>query len=298
VLDGEAGRIPENLFLDEDGWVRSQSGDDESAEICRLDEGQALSIIGTVATLNSTVVHEGSPRLEAELIFGDVRFRFTAAVPPKLVRSPVFAFRYNERRIIPLSEYVTTGVLTGEQAENVMAAIRSRLNILICGEANTGKTTFLKACLQYKAAALPGRRTIIIEDTRELVYRDFRGISLCAVDDPDPNKRVTLAGCVRLALRLSPTSITIGEVRGREAYELLKAWDTGHSGGLATLHAAGAEEALYRLQEMIRRPSGLHLISRTVHLVVFLAGTGKNRTVKEIARVRPPERGRFVAEFL
>ena len=132
----------------------------------------------------------------------------------------------------------------------------------------------------------------MIEDTRELQFPPALGVSLCAT------AALTMRDCLRYALRLAPDRIAVGEVRGGEAYELMKAWNTGHPGGVATVHANSARAALYRLEELISEampaPSR-ELIGRTIGLIVFLAGSGLSRRVREVVRPRIVD-GDFAAE--
>ena len=160
-------------------------------------------------------------------------------------------------------------------------AVRERQNILIAGGTSTGKTTLANALLHEVAAT--GDRVIILEDTVELQ---------CCADDHVPLRTragvVSMAELVRSTLRLRPDRIVIGEVRGGEALDLLKAWGTGHPGGLATIHAGSAEGALVRLEQLILEAAVTvprPLIAHAVNVIVYIAGRGRARRVDDIVRV-------------
>ena len=197
------------------------------------------------------------------------------------MRAPTFAIRKRSAGVIPLSRYVTTGVLTEAQATFLQGAVWSRANIVIAGGTSTGKTTLANALLQEVATT--GDRVIVLEDTVELQ---------CLADDHVPLRTrpgvVSMADLVRSTLRLRPDRIVVGEVRGAEALDLLKSWGTGHPGGIATLHAGSARGALTRLEQLIQEtvitvPRAL--IAEAVDVVVFIAGRGQRRRVEDIVRV-------------
>jgi type IV secretion system protein VirB11 len=223
-------------------------------------------------------VHAGAPIISAEL--PETGERFEGVLPP-VVRAPSFAIRKRAIGVIPLSRYVDEGILSLDQAETLAAAVVMRKNILIAGGTSTGKTTLANALLQVMART--GDRVILLEDTIELQ---------CLSDDHVPLRTkpgvTSMAELVRCTLRLRPDRIVVGEVRGAEALDLLKAWGTGHPGGIATLHAGSARGALTRLEQLIKEvvvtvPRAL--IAEAIDLVVYIEGRGRARRVQEIARV-------------
>jgi type IV secretion system protein VirB11 len=176
---------------------------------------------------------------------------------------------------------VADEILTEAQALVLREAVRERKNLLIAGGTSTGKTTLANALLLEIAAT--GDRVLMLEDTVELQ---------CKADDHVPLQTrrglASMADLVRSALRLRPDRIVVGEVRGGEALDLLKAWGTGHPGGIATIHAGSARGALTRLEQLIQEvvvtvPRAL--IAEAVDLIVFLAGRGRARRVEELVRV-------------
>jgi type IV secretion system protein VirB11 len=206
--------------------------------------------------------------------------RFEGALPP-VAPGPAFALRKRAVGVIHLDDYVTDGILTAVQAAFLRQAVRDRLNILIAGGTSTGKTTLANALLAEIAST--GDRVIILEDTVELQ---------CAARDHVPLRTragvVSMAELVRSTLRLRPDRVIVGEVRGGEALDLLKAWGTGHPGGVATVHAGSAEGALFRLEQLILEVAVTPpraLIAEAVNVIIYIAGRGRARRIQDIARV-------------
>ena len=259
------------LWVDRLGAGRSPSGHSLSA-------AAAERIVRLIAAHVRVEVHAGAPIVSAEL--PETGERFEGVLPP-VVRAPVFAIRKRAAEVIRLSQYVADKILTSAQATFLRDAVAQRKNIVIAGGTSTGKTTLANALLQEMAAS--GDRVILLEDTVELQ---------CVTDDHVPLRTkpgvVSMSDLVRSTLRLRPDRIVVGEVRGREALDLLKAWGTGHPGGIATLHAGSAQGALTRLEQLIQEvvvtvPRAL--IAETVDVIVFIAGRGRTRRVQDIARV-------------
>jgi P-type conjugative transfer ATPase TrbB len=238
----------------------------------------AERIIRLVATHVRAEVHHGAPILSAEL--PETGERFEGVLPP-VTRAPAFAIRKRASTVIRLVEYVADGILTDAQATVLRQAVRERKNILIAGGTSTGKTTLVNALLQEIATT--GDRVILIEDTVELQ---------CLAADHVPLRTrfgvVSMRELVRSTLRLRPDRIVVGEVRGGEALDLLKAWGTGHPGGIATIHAGSALGALSRLEQLILEVTVTPpraLIAEAIDLIVFIVGRGQARRVDAIVRV-------------
>jgi type IV secretion system protein TrbB len=238
----------------------------------------AERIIRLVAAHVRAEVHAGMPILSAEL--PETGERFEGVLPP-VVRAPAFAIRKRAVGLIKLEVYVADRIMTAEQAEFLRQAVHDRLNILVAGGTSTGKTTLANALLHEVAATRD--RVIILEDTVELQ---------CVADDHVPLRTrrgvVSMSELVRSTLRLRPDRVVVGEVRGPEALDLLKAWGTGHPGGIATIHAGSAQGALTRLEQLILEVAVTPpraLIAEAVNVIVFIAGRGRARRVQEIVRV-------------
>lgn len=267
------------VMLNPDGklWIdRLGSGREPTGAI--LSPEDAARIIKVVANHVGLEVNREHPILSAEL--PETGERFEGVLPPIAV-APIFAIRKRAAGVIPLARYVANGILTEVQAEFLRSSVLDRRNIIIAGGTSTGKTTLANALLQEIAAT--GDRVLVLEDTIELQ---------CAADDHvalrTKANTVSTADLVRSTLRLRPDRIVVGEVRGAEALDLLKAWGTGHPGGIATLHAGSAQGALTRLEQLIQEvvvtvPRAL--IAEAVDIIVFIAGRGSKRRVEDIIRI-------------
>lgn len=267
------------VMLNPDGriWVDQLSaGLADTGHVLSVADGER--IIRLVAHHVGAEVHPRSPRISAEL--PDSGERFEGLLPP-LVAAPAFAIRKPAVAIFTLDDYVAAGIMTAKQAVALRAAVATRANILVAGGTSTGKTTLTNALLAEVAKGPD--RIVIIEDTREL---QCAAPNLVAMRTKDGI--ATLSDLVRSSLRLRPDRIPIGEVRGAEALDLLKAWGTGHPGGIGTIHAGSAIGALRRLEQLIQEavvtvPRAL--IAETIDLVAVLSGRGSARRLTELARV-------------
>lgn len=205
--------------------------------------------------------------------------RFEGVLPP-VATAPAFAIRKPAGRVIGLDDYVKRQIMTGAQSLALKTAIRRRANILIAGGTSSGKTTLANALLAEIAEA--NERIVILEDTRELKCAARDSVALRT------SVGVGLEALVRSTMRLRPDRIIVGEVRGGEALDLLKAWNTGHPGGVATVHANSAAAALTRIEQLIgERTTSVpyQLIADAIDIVVFIARTNEGRRVQEIIRV-------------
>jgi type IV secretion system protein VirB11 len=223
-------------------------------------------------------VHPGSPRVSAEL--PETGERFEGLLPP-VVAAPAFAIRKPAVAVFTLDDYVAAGIMNSAQAETLRAAVADRRNILVAGGTSTGKTTLTNALLAEVARTTD--RVVLIEDTRELQCAAPNLVAMRTKDGV-----ATLSDLVRSSLRLRPDRIPIGEVRGAEALDLLKAWGTGHPGGIGTIHAGTAIGALRRLEQLIQEavvtvPRAL--VAETINLIAVLVRDGHGRRLSELARV-------------
>ena len=248
------------------------------------DTGQRLSaadgerIVRLVAHHVGAEVHAASPRVSAEL--PETGERFEGLIPP-VVASPAFAIRKPAVAVFTLDDYVTAAIITHRQAEILREAVAQRQNVLVAGGTSTGKTTLVNALLAEVAKT--SDRVVLIEDTRELQCKAPNLVALRTKDGV-----ASLSDLVRSSLRLRPDRIPIGEVRGAEALDLLKAWGTGHPGGIGTIHAGSALGALRRLEQLVQEavvtvPRAL--IAETINVIAVLAGRGSERRLIELAHV-------------
>ncbi|WP_438746158.1 P-type conjugative transfer ATPase TrbB [Bradyrhizobium sp. U531] len=267
------------VMLNPDGrlWIdRLSSGLTDTGESLSAADGER--IVRLVAHYVGAEVHAGSPRISAEL--PETGERFEGLLPP-VVAAPAFAIRKPAVAVFSLHDYVAAGILSLEQANALRDAVATRKNILVAGGTSTGKTTLTNALLAEVAKG--SDRVVLIEDTRELQCTAPNLVALRTKDGV-----VSLSELVRSSLRLRPDRIPIGEVRGAEALDLLKAWGTGHPGGIGTIHAGTALGALRRLEQLIQEavvtvPRAL--IAETINVIAVLSGRGAERRLSELASV-------------
>jgi len=267
------------VMLNPDGrlWVdRHGFGIADTGAALRATDGER--IIRLVAHHVGAEVHAAAPRVSAEL--PGTGERFEGLLPP-VVAAPSFAIRKPAGAVFSLADYVAAGVMSAASADALAAAVTARANILVAGGTSTGKTTLTNALLAEVART--GDRVVLIEDTRELQCAAPNLVALRTKDGV-----ASLSDLVRSALRLRPDRIPIGEVRGAEALDLLKAWGTGHPGGVGTIHAGSALGTLRRLEQLIQEsvvtvPRAL--IAETINVVAVLVRDGTSRRLSELARV-------------
>jgi type IV secretion system protein VirB11 len=267
------------VMLNPDGrlWVdRLTGGLVDTGE--RLAAADGERIVRLVAHHVGAEVHPASPKVSAEL--PETGERFEGLLPP-VVTAPVFAIRKPAVAVFTLDDYVAIGIMSGVKADALREAVQERRNILVAGGTSTGKTTLTNALLAEVAKTTD--RVVLIEDTRELQCKSPNLVALRTKEGV-----ASLSDLVRSSLRLRPDRIPIGEVRGAEALELLKAWGTGHPGGIGTIHAGTALGTLRRLEQLIQEavitvPRAL--IAETIDVIAVLSGRGADRRLTELARV-------------
>jgi len=267
------------VMLNPDGrlWIdRLADGLADAGAVLSPADGER--IIRLVAHHVGAEVHPDAPRVSAEL--PGTGERFEGLLPP-VVSAPTFAIRKRAVAVFTLQDYVGSGILSADAANHLREGVTSRANILVAGGTSTGKTTLTNALLAEIAKT--SDRVVLIEDTRELQCLTPNLVALRTKDGV-----ATLSDLVRASLRLRPDRIPIGEVRGPEALDLLKAWGTGHPGGIGTIHAGSAIGALRRLEQLVQEavvtvPRAL--IAETIDLIAVLSGRGPERRLSELARV-------------
>jgi len=245
----------------------------------RLSAADAEAAIRLLAHEAGETVGEHRPMLAT--ILPDTAARVQAVLPP-LAAAPILAVRKRPSRIFTLDDYVRQGVASSAQVETLRAAVGERANIVVAGGTGSGKTTLLNALLAE--AAFSEERVVILEDTAELQIRNANAVELLT---KRTEPAVTMRDLVQMTLRLRPDRIVVGEVRDGAALEVLKAWNTGHPGGLLTLHANSAADALARLEDLcleaIASPP-TRLIRSAVDLIVFITRSGGRRVIQDIVR--------------
>lgn len=314
VLSLLADERTEDILVNPDSalWVKRIG--ERFQWVGNMPPAQVASALSTIAAWRGTVLNHEHPILETELPLDGTRFE---GIVPPVVRHPIFAIRLRPRRIFPLAEYESGGILTYKDdplnglrrrhdfatdvrglkhVEIIRAAVRAKKNILVVGSTGSGKTTLVNAILAALADLTPDDRVISIEDTTELQcalrnYLDLRAVG-----------QVGMLDCLRACMRLKPNRIVVGEVRGAEAHTLLKAWNTGHPGGAATVHANDGLSGLIRLESLIAEATSAPqqaLIAEAVDLVIFVddePSVAAGRKVREVLLVTGYSNGEYAVE--
>ena len=309
LLDHSSGI--EDILVNEDSriWVKRTGLSFE--QVGGLPTHHARGAMMTIASMQRTTVTESRPVLETQLPIW--KYRFAGLIEP-VVPSPSFAIRVKPDKKRSLEDLRRQSILTAkddprnrrEQQEDFIAslhgldhleviqeAIRTRKNILIVGGTGAGKTTVANAILEEIGVLTPADRVLVIEDTQELLLDSANSLSLLATTEFDQLK------CLKVALRLKPDRIVVGEVRdGAAALPLLKAWNTGHPGGVSTIHANSAAEALIRLEDLVREATEApqqRTIGAAVDVVISVVNDHvAGRKIQEVAVVTGWQDGRYL----
>ncbi|WP_312283489.1 P-type conjugative transfer ATPase TrbB [Candidatus Igneacidithiobacillus taiwanensis] len=236
----------------------------------QIDNHRVQSFLGLMADFLRTTVSREKPVVEGAMPLEFLRSRFAGAIPP-LVEGASFSIRLPARSVYTLPQYVEAGIMSEAQHDAIVGAVSSRKNILVSGGTGSGKTTLSNAIIDViSGQSGPDQRIVIIEDTRELQCSAPNVVQFLTDDDAG----IDMTRLLKLTLRYRPDRILVGEVRDKAALALLKAWNTGHPGGIATLHANNPQAALLRLDQLCQEagvPSQVHLIQEAVDLVVQIA---------------------------
>lgn len=297
VLDALAEPRVIEVMLNPDGrlWIDELGVGMRDTDI-RISAAQAENLLGTVAATLGCVITPERPILEGELSLDGSRF---CGLLPPVVLGPAFCIRKAAALVYSLDDYVRDDILDGSVSANVISldrpperghaaalrhAIRTRQNILVVGGTQSGKTTLANGLLHEMSATVgTSQRVLTIEETRELRCTVPNCVALRTTETVDMTR------LVRTALRLRPDRIIVGEVRGAEALAMLKAWNTGHPGGIATVHANDAHAGLIRLEQLVQEanvPPQPALIAEAVDLIVVIVRTPSGRKITEVACVR------------
>jgi type IV secretion system protein VirB11 len=272
------------IMVNPDGkvWLDHAAQGIERTET-KIAPSRRMAALGTIAAMLDTKINARSPILEGELPLDGSR---VAGTVPPISKGPGFTIRKHSSAVFPLSRYVREERISEGHAACLREAVEGRKNILVAGGTGSGKTTFVNALLDLLNELAPEDRLVVLEDTLELQYSLENVYSLRT----DEKSEITMQLLVKTSLRLRPDRIVVGEVRGGEALDLLKSWNTGHPGGISTLHANSATSALIRLEQLISEVSlspMKELIGEAVDIVIFLKRRArKGPVVEEILEVK------------
>ncbi|OCX73003.1 conjugal transfer protein TrbB [Acidithiobacillus thiooxidans] len=249
-----------------------------------IDASRVQSLLGLMADYLHTTVSRDRPIVEGAMPIEFLRSRFAGAIPP-MVEGASFSIRLPARSVYTLDQYVEAGIITAAQLDTLSDAVLFRKNILVSGGAGSGKTTLANALIdRISKLSDIGTRIVIIEDTRELQCTAPNVVQFLTDDEAD----IDMPRLLKLTLRYRPDRILVGEVRDKAALALLKAWNTGHPGGIATLHANNPEAALLRLDQLCQEagvPAQQTLIHEAVDIVLQIARDSNHPAGRRISAI-------------
>ena len=267
------------IMLNPDGKLWVEEFGKPMILVARVAPEQAELAISLIASALKTVATRETPIIEGELPLDGSRFE---GLMPPVVAAPAFTIRKKASKIFTFDDYLTAGNLSPEGKALLETAVIDHRNILVVGGTGSGKTTFVNAVLEAVHRRTPRDRLVIIEDTSELQSQSENRVELHTTDFVDMQR------LLRATMRLRPDRILVGEVRDISALALVKAWNTGHEGGLATVHANSAREGLTRIEQLIAEGQfspQKEVLADAIHLVVFMKKHEGLRRVMEIAQV-------------
>lgn len=250
---------PNEIYIEIDGQLIR----DESVSFIN-DEHIIRTIERMIGPMGRTI-DATNPMVDSRLKDGS---RINAVIPPLSTKGPVITIRKFKRELATIEDLLRIGSMTPYMATFLDAAVRGKCNILVCGGTGSGKTTLLNILSGF----IPdNERIITIEDAAELKLEKEHVISLeTRVTNYDTDGEITIRDLVINALRMRPDRIIVGEVRGKEAFDMLQAMNTGHEGSLTTLHANGPHDALNRLETMVLM-SGLDIPVKAIREYIVSA---------------------------
>ena len=278
------------IMLNPDGKLFIERLGHGIAAAGEMTRAAAETVIGSVAHVLKSEVDEDNPIVSGELPIGG--HRFEGLLPPVVV-GPSFTIRRRASQLIPLDDYTRSKTMTPMQASVIRNAVESKLNIVVAGGTGSGKTTLTNAILAEIVEHAPEDRLVILEDTAEIQCAAVNAVCLHTSDTVDMSR------LLKSTMRLRPDRIIVGEVRDGAALTLLKAWNTGHPGGIATIHANSARSALQRLEQLTAEASQQPMqavIGDAVDLIIFIERVPKGRRVTEILHVTRFAGGQYHTE--
>lgn len=294
-LVGDAIQDPTiiEIMLNPDGQVWVERYGEDHKYIGDLPFANGQMVISLVASALGRTINADRPILEGEFPLDGSRF--TGVFPPVVGPGVSFTLRKRASKLITLADYLKQGVINETVAQLIKTAVQKRENIVVVGGTSSGKTTFVNAIIDCVFEFCASHRLLIIEDTAELQSKSPNTVFF-HTHVIDEQREIGFRQLAKLAMRYAPKRIIVGEVRDGAALEMLKLWNTGHPGGISTFHADSADEALYRLEELVEEAGfgpKSPLIGRAVDLVVFMQKTADNRReVSKVLRVNSFDRKR------
>ena len=274
------------IMLNDDGklWIDTFDGTKDKGVI--IENEKALSVAYLLASHIGAEINQDCPHLGGEL--PGTGFRFQIEIPP-IVSNVSFNIRKKAIRVFSLNDYLENGIITKRQKEIIEKAVVKRKNILVVGGTSSGKTTLCNAIL--KEIAKYNNRVVLIEDVQELQCETENKVRM------KTSKNTTIRDLIKITMRKTPERIIVGEIRDGAALDLLKAWNSGHPGGISTIHAddclGGLEKLEQYIQEVSANPQS-RFIARAIDLVVVIAKVEGQRKITEIVTVDGYENGEYI----
>ncbi len=280
------------IMLNDDGYLWAERLGQDMERFGQREAWQAEALMGIIASTVNDTITRSKPILECELLLDGSRFE--ALIPP-VVAKPTFTIRKRAIMVFTLENYVEQGIMTQYQRALIECAVHEKQNIFIVGGTGSGKTTLTNAVIRYMAEACPKDRLVILEDTRELQCVAENKVFLRSGEHADMTR------LLKATMRLRPDRILVGEVRDGAALALLKAWNTGHPGGVATGHANNARSGLTRLEQLVGEATlspAKSLIGEAIDMVICIEKFGGGRRIEEILKVEGYDGQDYITESL
>lgn len=231
---------PDSIYVEFDGKIVKEE------TISFINDKHIIRTIQRIVQPLGRTIDAANPMVDARLRDGS---RLNAIIPPLSLKGPVLTIRKFAKNLESIDDLLLKGAITNDMAIFLEACVKAKLNIIISGGTGTGKTTLLNILSSFIGS---DERIITIEDAAELRLKQEHVISLeTRMTNYEGEGEVTIRDLVRNSLRMRPDRIIVGEVRGKEAFDMMQAMNTGHEGSITTLHANGPIDALNRLETMI-----------------------------------------------
>ena len=280
---------PNEVYVEIDGKILR----DETVSF--INSEHILRIISKMVSPLGKTIDSSTPMVDSRLPDGS---RINAIIPPLSVNGPILTIRKFKRNINSIDDLLRNGTLTRDMAIFLECAVKAKMNMIVCGGTGSGKTTILNILSNFIGE---DERVITIEDAHELSLLQKHVIPLeTRRTNYKSDTEVTMRDLVRNSLRMRPDRIIVGEVRGKEAFDMLQAMNTGHEGSLTTLHANGGVDALNRLETMVLMgnmeipvPAIRDYIKNAIDLVINVErlsdGRRKVTSISEITGIKDNE---------
>lgn len=299
ILTSALERLDLLKYLENDSVTDIMVNPDNKIFVIKMGEGKIFTglystpevtrnVINILASLEGVLINDKNPRISTSLPLTNSRFE--GLIPP-VVENPSFTIRKKILKVLKLDDYVRQGIFTDREKTLIENYVKTKQNILIVGGTNTGKTTFANAVIDL----MQNERLFFIEEVRELQSTNFDNTYVQVIEGIFSPKEA-----IRSAMRWTPERIVYGEIRGAEAFYLINAFNSGHSGGLTTIHANDCYGGLSKLETYIlyEKPYPLsELIARTINVVMTMVVENNKRTLDSIAEVKGYENGKYILDF-